>query len=268
MTNSDTQNDKPQHYLLIVNDRVAGRTRIKVPGLYRNDHLGANLESRLTVLDEIRLVRANTLTGNLLVEYTAPLGTREMPASIAQLLEAELGYPIIRHTESIDRPPKKVIERKPKKAGRRPEVTGYQAQPLQLWHTLSGTRVINFVQGSEEGLTQEAAAQRLAKYGYNLLSEQVGRSSLQMFLAQFVSAPVAMLGVAAVISLGTGGVADTAVIVTVVLINSVIGFVTEKSAEKTINALGQLTPETAIVIRGGKKQEISMPEIALGDILV
>ncbi len=267
MTDSDTQNNKPQHYLLIVHDRVAGRTRIKVPGLYRNDLLRANLESRLTVLDEIRLVRANILTGNLLIEYAAPQDTREMPASIAQLLEAELGYPIIRHTESIDRPPKKIIERKLKKPRRRPEVKEYPAQPLQLWHTLSGARVINFVQGSEEGLTQEVAAQRLAEFGYNLLSEHVGRSSLQMFLQQFVSAPVAMLGVAAVVSLATGAAADTAVIVTVVLINSAIGFVTEKSAEKTINALGQLTPETAIVIRGGRKQEIPMPEVALGDIL-
>ena len=273
---SDTQDNKPQDYLLIVHDRVPGRTRINVPGLYRNERLRSNLESKLTVLDEIRLVRANTLTGNLLVEYTAPRDISEMPASIAQLLEAELGCPIIRHTETIDRPPKKIIERKPKKAkrrpevkkaGRRPEVTGYEVQPLQLWHTLSGARVINFVQSSEEGLTQEVAAERLAKYGYNTLSEQVGRSSLQMFLQQFVSAPVAMLGVAAVISLATGGVADTVVIVTVVMINSVIGFVTEKSAEKTINALGQLTPETAIVIRGGKKQVISMPEVALGDLL-
>ncbi|HEY8218813.1 MAG TPA: HAD-IC family P-type ATPase [Methylobacter sp.] len=267
MTDSDTQDNKPQHYLLIVHDRVAGRTRIKVPGLYRNGRLRANLESRLTVLDEIRFVRANTLTGNLLIEYAAPQDTREMPASITQLLEAELGYPVIRHTESIDRPPKKITERKPKKALRRPEVKEYPAQPLQLWHTLSGARVISFVEGSEQGLTQEVAAQRLAKFGYNRLSEQVGRSSLQMFLQQFVSAPVAMLGVAAVVSLATGAAADTAVIVTVVMINSVIGFVTEKSAEKTINALGQLTPETAIVIRDGKKQEISMPEVALGDIL-
>ncbi len=268
---SDTQGNKPQDYLLIVHDRVPGRSRIKVPGLYRNDSLRAKLESRLTVLDEIRLVRANTLTGNLLVEYRAPMDKREMPASIAQLLEAELGCPIIRHTESIDRPPKRTVEekqRKPKEARRRPEVSGYQAQPLQLWHTLTGTQVINFVQGSKEGLTQEMAAKRLVMYGYNQLSEQTGRSSLQMFLGQFVSAPVAMLGVAAVISLATGGIADTAVIVTVVMINSVIGFVTEKSAEKTINALGKLTPETAIVIRGGKKQEISMPEVALGDILV
>ncbi len=74
MTDSDRQDKKPQAYLLIVNDRVPGRTRINVPGLYRNERLRANLESRLTVLDEIRLVRANTLTGNLLVEYAAPRG--------------------------------------------------------------------------------------------------------------------------------------------------------------------------------------------------
>ncbi|MGZ8915587.1 MAG: HAD-IC family P-type ATPase [Methylobacter sp.] len=271
MTDSDTQDNKSQNYILIVNDRVPGRTRIKVPGLYRNERLRANLESRLTVLDEIRFVRANTLTGNLLVEYIVPQDTREMPLSIAQLLELELGCPIIRHTESIDRPPKKVIARKPeksKKARRKPVVSEFQAQPLQLWHTLTGTRVINFLEGSEEGLTQKAATQRLAQYGANLLSEQAGRSSLQMFLEQFVSAPVAMLGVSAVISLATGGVADAVVIVTVVLVNSVIGFVTEKSAEKTINALGQLAPDTTIVIRDGKKQEISMPEVALGDLLV
>ncbi|MDP2903456.1 MAG: HAD-IC family P-type ATPase [Methylovulum sp.] len=267
MMDSDTPDNKPQDYLLIVHDRVPGRTRLKVPGLYRNDRMRADLESRLTVLDEIRLVQANTLTGNLLVEYVASRNTREMPASIAQLLETELGCPIIRHTESIDRPPKKAIGQKPKKARRKPEVTQYQAQPLQLWHTLTGVRAINFLQGNEEGLAQEVAAQRLVKYGANLLSEQAGRSALQLFLGQFVSAPVAMLGVSAVISLATGGAADAVVIVTVVLVNSVIGFVTEKSAEKTINALGHTAPETTIVIRGGKKQQISMSEVALGDLL-
>jgi len=257
---SDTQENKLPHYLLIVHDRVAGRTRIKIPGLYRNEHLRTKLESRLTALDEIRRVRANTLTGNLLVEYATPEDTRNIPASIAQLLEAELGYPMTRHTETIDRPPKKI---KPK-----PKAAGYPAQPLQLWHTLSGTEVINFVQGSEQGLTQEAAAQRLAQYGANRLSEQVQRSSWQMFFEQFMSAPVALLGVSAAVSLATGGIADTAVIVSVVLVNSVIGYMTEKSAEKTINALGQLTPENAIALRDGLKQEIPLADVALGDLLV
>jgi len=269
MTAPDTEDDKAQHYLLIVHDRVVGRTRIKVPGLYRNNRLRAALESRLTVLDEVRLVRANTLTGNLLIEYTPPENSREMPVHIAQLLEAQLGCPIIRHTESIDRPAKKPVARKFKKEPRRiPEISEYQTQPLQLWHTLTGTRVIHFVQGDEQGLTQESAVQRLAQYGANRLSEQLRRSSWQMFFAQFVSAPVAMLGISAVISLATGGAADSVVIITVVLINSVIGYVTEKSAEKTINALGQLAPETTIVLRDGKKQDIPLHEVALGDLLV
>ncbi|MGZ5008699.1 MAG: HAD-IC family P-type ATPase [Methylobacter sp.] len=260
MMNADTQENKQQPYLTIIHDRVAGRIRIKVPGLYRNEGLGTALASRLTRLDPIRLVRANTLTGNLLVEYAASEDIDQMPAGITGLLEAELGCPFIRDTETIDRPSKKTVPRKP-------ETANYQAQPQQPWHTFSGVRVTDLVQGNEQGLSQEIAAQRLAQYGANRLSEQAGRSSLQVFLAQFASAPVAMLGVAAVISLATGGAADTAVIGTVVLINSVIGYLTEKSAEKTISALGQLTPDTATVLRDGNKRQIPMPEVAPGDIL-
>lgn len=263
---------KPRQFLLIVNDRVPGRVRINVPGLYRNDRLRKNLESRLTVLEEIRLVRANTLTGNLLVEYITPQQGEELPSSIVQLLEAELGCPIIRQTESIDRSPvkKKEVETKAPKVRiirRKPEVSGYPAQPSQFWHALTGARVIEYLQGNPDGLTQEEAGLRLAKFGPNILTEHAGRSSLQLFLQQFVSAPVAMLGVSAVVSLATGGAADAVIIVAVMMINSVIGFVTEKSAEKTINALGQLVPDTTHVIRAGKKVEVFMPEVVVGDIV-
>ncbi|MGZ5609236.1 MAG: HAD-IC family P-type ATPase, partial [Methylobacter sp.] len=264
MLDLDTQDNEPQNYLLIIHNRVAGRMRIKIPGLYRNDRLCANLESRLEKLDEIRLARANTLTGNLLIEYAMHQDTGEIPVDIARLLETELGYPLIRHIETIDRPAKKV----PQKARRRFKIAAYQAQPRQLWHTLSGTRVVNFLQSSEQGLAQEAATQRLAQYGANMLSEQPKRTSLQVFLKQFMSVPVVMLGASAAVSLVTGGVADTVVIGAVVLVNSVIGFITEETAEKTINALGQLTPDTAVIIRDGKKQEIPVPEVVLGDLLV
>lgn len=267
MMGSETQHQPAQHYLLIIHNRVAGRIRIKVPGLYRNERLRINLESTLSAVNEIRFVSASTLTGNLLIEYTTPEDTGELPVHIARLLEAELGHPLIRHIESIDRPAKKG-QRKPKKARQRPEAAHYQTQPMQLWHTLSGTRVIDLLHSSEQGLSQDMAAQRLAQYGPNLLSEQSPRSSLHLFAEQFMSAPVALLGVSAAVSLATGGVADTVVIVAVVMVNSVIGYLTEKAAEKTINALGQLTPQNASALRDGKKQAIAMPEVALGDVLV
>lgn len=251
MMDAETQHHSAQNYLLIIHNRVAGRIRLKVPGLYRSERLRTKLESTLSAVNEIRFVSASTLTGNLLIEYTTPEDTGELPVHIATLLEAELGHPLIRHIETIDRPARKVL-RKPKKA----EAAHYQTQPMQLWHTLSGTRVIDFLRSSEQGLSQDMAAQRLAQYGPNLLSEQSPRSSLHLFAKQFMSAPVAMLGVSAAVSLATGGVADTVVIVAVVMVNSVIGYLTEKAAEKTINALGQLTPQSAVALRDGKKQAL------------
>ncbi len=267
MMDAETQHHSAQNYLLIIHNRVAGRIRLKVPGLYRSERLRTKLESTLSAVNEIRFVSASTLTGNLLIEYTTPEDTGELPVHIAKLLEAELGHPLIRHIESIDRPAKKG-PRKPKKARQKPEAAHYQTQPMQLWHTLSGTRVIDFLHSSEQGLSQDMAAQRLAQYGPNLLSEQSPRSSLHLFAKQFMSAPVALLGVSAAVSLATGGLADTVVIVAVVMVNSVIGYLTEKAAEKTINALGQLTPQSAVALRDGKKQTIAMPEIALGDVLI
>ena len=57
------------------------------------------------------------------------------------------------------------------------------------------------------------------------------RSDLAIFVGQFNSLPVGLLGVSAVISVMTGGTLDAAVILGVVMINSVIGFVTERQAE-------------------------------------
>ena len=77
----------------------------------------------------------------------------------------------------------------------------------------------------------------MARFGPNSLAAGKRRSDISIFLEQFMSAPVGLLGASAVVSLVTGGVADAAVIVGVVLINSAIGFVTERQAEKTISSL-------------------------------
>ncbi|WP_051906336.1 cation-translocating P-type ATPase [Methylomarinum vadi] len=264
-----TADETRRHYLLIVHDSVTGRVRIHVPTLYRNQQLRKQLETKLTELAEAKAVSANILTGNLLIEYVFSAQSEDLPTSIIHVLEAVTGHLIIRQSEHVHRPklpPKKVKVAKKK---RKPEaISRYQEPPFHLWHTITGTRAIKFIESDESGLSGEQAVDRLIKYGPNILSEQRGRSSWQMFLQQFVSAPVAMLGLSAVISLATGGAADAIVIVTVVMINSVIGFVTEKSAEKTINALGQLAPEYCAVIRNGKRMDVPLSDVVIGDVLV
>ncbi len=77
------------------------------------------------------------------------------------------------------------------------------------------------------------------------------RSDLAIFIDQFLNAPVALLGASAVISVMTGGAVDAAVIMGVVLINGMIGFVTERQSEKAIASLAKTGVREVTVLRDG-----------------
>lgn len=255
-------------YLAVIHESVAGRGRLKIPGLYRNEQLRDELEAHLLGMDDIRTVRANILTGNLVIEYVSNRNLETYLREIIDFLESELGQPVLRRSEGIDRPAKAAVNAE--KAAKKAKVpvpqapAGYQTQAEHLWHVLPSQRVMEILGSEDNGLPIQIARQRFGTFGPNALTHYRGRSPLQMVLQQFASAPVAMLGVSAVISLATGGVADAAVIAVVVGINAVIGYFTEKSADETINALGQLTPEQATVVREGRTREIPLHEVVIG----
>lgn len=117
------------------------------------------------------------------------------------------------------------------------------------------------------GLASSQAAQRLKQYGPNRLPEAVPRSALSIFLNQFNSLPVLLLGASAAISVFTGGLVDAAVILSVVLINAGIGFFTESQAEKTINALTSMVRRSALVLRGDRLEELPTEQVVPGDVL-
>jgi len=255
--------------ITLLNDRVAGRVRLKCTQLYRNDALRDRLQTDLCTIEGVHTVRASVLTGNVLIEYAYT--TTDANDALTRLLQhientlgAAIGRPQARASRRAAKPEraKKTLPRQ--SAASSPAV----APPQHLWHVLSGARVLELTESRPEGLRSDEAAQRLARFGPNVLTETKPRSPLSVFFQQFVSAPVALLGLSAVISLATGGIADAAVIVTVVCLNAVIGYVTEKSAEDTINALGQMTPQTATVLRDGAPVEVPLRDIVVGDILV
>ncbi|MFZ4703852.1 MAG: HAD-IC family P-type ATPase, partial [Candidatus Methylumidiphilus sp.] len=118
------------------------------------------------------------------------------------------------------------------------------------------------------GLSVVEAGHRLQIFGPNRLAENKRRSTLEIFAEQIANPAMAMLGVSAVVSVATGGLIDAAVIVSAVLMNAIIGYVTESSSERTINALGSMAPTHARVIRDGKQLTIPIEEIVIGDLLV
>ena len=78
---------------------------------------------------------------------------------------------------------------------------------------------------------------------------------------------MALLGIAAGVSILTGGVADALVVLGVMGINTIIGYTTESRAEKTLESLKGLIRPSARVIREGVCRDIPMERIVPGDLV-
>ncbi len=118
------------------------------------------------------------------------------------------------------------------------------------------------------GLSRSQVQQNQNKYGANVLPEVKAPSGLVIFLSYFWSIPVALLSLAAILSIATGSLVDALVIMGVVLINAILGYVTESKSQQIILSLNNLVNPTAWVIRDGVVTEINSQAIVVGDILI
>ena len=125
-----------------------------------------------------------------------------------------------------------------------------------------------------EGLSTAEAQSRLAKDGPNKLKEPKKDPVIKRFFAQMADPMVIMLLIAAVISAvagaytGEGGIADVAIILFVVVVNSVLGVVQEGKAEEALAALQKMSAATSKVIRGGRLDEVASTDLVVGDIVL
>jgi Ca2+-transporting ATPase len=121
---------------------------------------------------------------------------------------------------------------------------------------------------SKNGLSTKEAANRLAKYGPNILKEIKKTNPFTIFINQFKSFIVGILTAAIIISLLIREYLDAAVIAIILILNAVLGFIQEYRAEKSIEALKKLTSLKAKVIRDRKVYEIDAQNVVPGDILI
>lgn len=137
------------------------------------------------------------------------------------------------------------------------------------WHALPAGPLLDGLDVSAEtGLSAGEAMVRLQRYGPNRLPQPQPRSAAALFAEQLTSLPVLLLGVSALVSLATGGLADAVVILGVVLANGVIATVTERSAERTIFALDDTASAPVPVRRDGRRLMVPPGELVPGDILL
>ena len=122
--------------------------------------------------------------------------------------------------------------------------------------------------GSVAGLSTSDATKKLEQYGANVLEEKGKKSIFVIFLSQFADLLVAILIVAAVISMISGNVESTIVIFAVIILNAILGTVQYVNAEKSLDALKQLSSPKAKVLRDGIKKEIPSKDVVPGDMLL
>jgi P-type Ca2+ transporter type 2C len=262
-----------------VHTAVPGRARYHVRGLYRSPLLKERLVARLSEEHEVTHVCANVLTGNLLVLFHPRCNPRKfvvvmenvvvahvLPVTKPRSSDAGAGVPA---RESPDREVNLRFSARGELLQGPGSGAGGSDEKSRLWHLMKTEEVLSFLNSSlAGGLTLDAAGVNRERYGLNVFPRSSERSGFSIFIDQFKSLPVAMLGVAAGLSLVTGGLADAVLIAGVVLINAVIGFATENEAEKTISSLRKLVSPSSMVMREGRVQEIGSEGVLVGDVLV
>ena len=144
-----------------------------------------------------------------------------------------------------------------------------------MWQTLRKEEALRQLDTDEkQGLTEKEVKERQEKYGKNKLEEKKKESFIVKFIKQFNDFMIIILIIASIISAvvskmqGENDYVDSIIIIGIVVFNALMGVIQEAKAEKSIEALKQMTPQLAKTIRSGKTVEINAEELVKGDIII
>ena len=144
----------------------------------------------------------------------------------------------------------------------------------EKWFNLPEKEVIKKLEtDAEKGLSSQQVSKRYEKYGRNELKAKSKKTLFQKFLEQFKDFMIIVLIIAAIVSGVVGiqqgeGIADTFIILIVVIVNAIIGVAQENKAEKSLEALQKLSSHVAKVMRDGKLTVVQSADLVPGDIVL
>jgi len=144
----------------------------------------------------------------------------------------------------------------------------HAAPATAAWHTLTREAVLTRLESSEAGLSLARARQQLELYGPNQIKRKQGDGVLQLLWRQINNPLIWVLLGSGTLAMALGKLTDGLVVLSVVVINAIIGFVQEFKAGRAIEALSAMVPRNAVVIREGKSGTVPAAELVPGDLVV
>jgi len=142
------------------------------------------------------------------------------------------------------------------------------------WHTVAIDKTLQQLSSNKDaGLSSQQVSERLQQYGPNELEETGGRSPWSIFVDQFTNIMLLMLMGVAVISAfldirSNTFPKDAIAIFSIVILNGILGYFQEQSAEKALAALKNLASPLVRVLRDGKTSDIAAKELVPGDVML
>ena len=120
----------------------------------------------------------------------------------------------------------------------------------------------------QSGLTTKQSSQQRRQFGENSIPHRPPPSDLYFFLVQFKNPLVIVLLAALAITFFLREFTDSTVVGLAVLVNTILGFIQERKAYKTLESLKTVLTPHAWVIRNNQEKEILVEEIVPGDVVL
>ena len=141
------------------------------------------------------------------------------------------------------------------------------------WYALSENEVAESLHTDlSKGLSEEQVEEIRSKTGFNEITTKGKKSIFQMLFEQFKDFMIIILLIAAFISGWLGiqngeGFTDSIIILIIVILNAIIGVAQELKAQKSLEALKNLSAPHCKVIRNGNVQNIESKYLVPGDVV-
>lgn len=133
---------------------------------------------------------------------------------------------------------------------------------------------MNFCALTAEKAREYTAAQKNAADGGNIIRTKPKKSLIKRFLMQFSDFMIIILLIAAGISFFISLIGkdsdfvDPIIILTIVVVNAVLGVIEEKRADNALEALKKMSSPSALIRRGEKTLTVPAENLRVGDVLI
>jgi len=138
---------------------------------------------------------------------------------------------------------------------------------LQFW-SVPASELLQRLQTTPKGLTDDEAGQRLRQFGPNIVKPKKRSDAITLLLSQFKSPLIVILMFAGGLSFSFGNPADATIILAIILVGSLLGFSQERGAANAVEKLLAIVQTKAAVLRDGNQKEIPVERIVPGDVVI